>query len=93
MNTFRKHAEGKSLQDVKVSAYSKLRAHRDRSQRNPSNFQLILHLVKQPVVMLHFCVICGVLIRRTSFAPGVLPDDDLQWYQQLHIGLSCLISP
>ncbi|BAE61360.1 unnamed protein product [Aspergillus oryzae RIB40] len=35
--------------------------------------------------MLHFCVICGVLIRRTSFAPGVLPDDDLQWYQQLHI--------
>ncbi|KAE8132710.1 hypothetical protein BDV38DRAFT_274913 [Aspergillus pseudotamarii] len=33
--------------------------------------------------MLHFCVICGVLIRRTSFAPGVLPDDDLQWYQQL----------
>lgn len=43
--------------------------------------------------MLHFCVICGVLIRRTSFAPGVLPDDDLQWYQQLRAGLPCLISP
>ncbi|KAB8208597.1 hypothetical protein BDV34DRAFT_222279 [Aspergillus parasiticus] len=35
--------------------------------------------------MLHFCVICGVLICRTSFAPGVLPDDDLQWYQQLRV--------
>ncbi|KAE8332206.1 hypothetical protein BDV39DRAFT_217227 [Aspergillus sergii] len=35
--------------------------------------------------MLHFCVICGVLIRRTSFAPGVPPDDDLQWYQQLRV--------
>ncbi|KAB8225499.1 hypothetical protein BDV33DRAFT_198413 [Aspergillus novoparasiticus] len=35
--------------------------------------------------MLHFCVICGVLIRRTSFAPGVLPDDDLQWHQQLRV--------
>ncbi|KAB8242493.1 hypothetical protein BDV35DRAFT_400075 [Aspergillus flavus] len=60
-----------------------IRKHAEGNQRNPSNFQLILQLVKQPVVMLHFCVICGVLIRRTSFAPGVLPDDDLQWYQQL----------
>ncbi|KAL3481120.1 hypothetical protein BJX99DRAFT_271716 [Aspergillus californicus] len=35
--------------------------------------------------MLYFCVICGVLISRTSIAPGTVPTEDLEWYQQLRV--------
>ncbi|KAL2822775.1 hypothetical protein BDW59DRAFT_149120 [Aspergillus cavernicola] len=34
--------------------------------------------------MLHYCVICGVLISRTSAVPGTVPTD-LEWYQQLRV--------
>ncbi|KAL2867742.1 uncharacterized protein BJX67DRAFT_387638 [Aspergillus lucknowensis] len=34
--------------------------------------------------MLHYCVMCGVLIRRTSAAPGTVPID-LEWHQELRV--------
>lgn len=40
--------------------------------------------------MLHFCVICGVRISRTSAAPGAVPAEDVEWYQQLRV--SSLVS-
>lgn len=38
--------------------------------------------------MLHFCVICGVHISRTSAAPGAVPAKDLKWYQRLRVGMA-----
>ncbi|KAE8150641.1 hypothetical protein BDV25DRAFT_139639 [Aspergillus avenaceus] len=35
--------------------------------------------------MHHFCVICGVLIRRTSFTPGEVPKKELEWDQLLRV--------
>lgn len=47
----------------------------------------LLHTQINPDSMKQYCVICCVLIPPVSVAPGARPESELEWRQQLRVGL------